>query len=357
MPQLVLFDYQSLDTEARIVVQQRTNEIKTLMRKTAQDIIEIGQKLIEVKGRLPHGSFGDWLESEFEWKERAAQNFMRVAERFKTANFADMNIAPSALYLLAAPSTPEPVRQEVIQRAQSGERITHKTAKTIINEHKEQPSNPDSEPPPTPPEPKPYAPQHSTAATFEQSAPEPPREFNYKRDSRFSPKKDVYTPQGMDACQTPDYAVEPLLPYLEQFETIWEPAQGEGLILDYLTEQDFRVIGSDLITDQNFFEYEPDKQWDAIITNPPYSIKFQWLKRCYDLGKPFALLLPVETLGTKTAQALFKEHGMELILLDRRVAFKMPNKGWDSSPQFPTAWFTSEFNIGEKITYATLSSA
>lgn len=131
-----LFNYAALDTETRIVVQQRTSEIKTLMRRSAQDIIDIGQKLIEVKGRLGHGHFGGWLESEFSWTPMTAQRFMQVAERFKNNNLLDFNIAPSALYALAAPSTPEPARIEAVSRAQSGEIITHSAAKTIINGHK-----------------------------------------------------------------------------------------------------------------------------------------------------------------------------------------------------------------------------
>jgi len=38
--------------------------------------------------------------------------------------------------------------------------------------------------------------------------------FNYKRDSRKMIDQDIYEPKGMDACQTPPYAVDPLLPYL-----------------------------------------------------------------------------------------------------------------------------------------------
>ena len=56
--ELTLFDYASLEPETRIVVQQRTSEIRGLMRRAAQDIIDIGLKLIEVKERLPHGAFG-----------------------------------------------------------------------------------------------------------------------------------------------------------------------------------------------------------------------------------------------------------------------------------------------------------
>lgn len=130
-----LFDYTRLDTETRIVVQQRTEEIKVLVRRSAQDIIDIGNKLIDVKARLGHGNFGPWLESEFGWTWKTATRFMDVAAKFdKLSNLE--NFGASALYLLAAPSTPEPARVEAIERAQSGEAITHATAKQIVAEHK-----------------------------------------------------------------------------------------------------------------------------------------------------------------------------------------------------------------------------
>lgn len=79
----VLFDYASLDVETRIVVQQKTGEIKERMKRTAQDIVEIGQRLIEVKERLGHGQFGKWLKAEFGWGTTTAWKFMRVGEQFK----------------------------------------------------------------------------------------------------------------------------------------------------------------------------------------------------------------------------------------------------------------------------------
>ena len=51
----VVFDYSVLDSEARSEVQDRTSEIKSLMRRATQDIIEIGLKLIQVKHCLGHG--------------------------------------------------------------------------------------------------------------------------------------------------------------------------------------------------------------------------------------------------------------------------------------------------------------
>ncbi len=131
--------YAGLDVETRIVVQQRTSEIKTLMRRTAQDIVDIGQKLIEVKSRLEHGLFYAWLRAEFEWSESAAVKFMQVAERFKSVNFTDLQVAPSALYLLAAPSTPASAYEEALKRAEQGEHITHRVAQEMVAAHKSVP--------------------------------------------------------------------------------------------------------------------------------------------------------------------------------------------------------------------------
>ncbi len=117
-----------------------------LMKRTAQGIIEIGQRLIGVKNQLGHGRFGDWLDAEFDWTERTAQQFINVARRFKSENFSDLQLAPSALYLLAAPSTPEAAREEALERASTGESITYTTAKQIKQKWTPPPSKPKPEP-------------------------------------------------------------------------------------------------------------------------------------------------------------------------------------------------------------------
>jgi len=156
----------------------------------------------------------------------------------------------------------------------------------------------------------------------------------------------------MDRCQTPGYALDPLLPFVDRRLLIWEPACGEGYLTAALRESGRKVIGSDILYGQDFF-LETPSHWDAMITNPPYSLKYAWLLRCYALGKPFALLLPVETLGAKAAQDRFRAHGVEVVFLSKRINFKMPNIGWKSSAaQFPVCWITWGFNIGQQLTFA-----
>ncbi|WP_138505850.1 DUF3102 domain-containing protein [Nostoc sp. PA-18-2419] len=131
------FDYDILDSEQRIVIQQRTGEIKERLRRSAQDIWEIGHKLAEVRSQLKHGQFETWLKAEFGWSRRTAYNFINVYETLaERANLAQIDIATSALYLLAAPSTPQNVREELLQRAHQGETITYKSTRQVIESEK-----------------------------------------------------------------------------------------------------------------------------------------------------------------------------------------------------------------------------
>lgn len=133
------FDYEILESQERIVVQQRTGEIRERLQRSAQDIWEIGQKLADVRSRLKHGQFDTWLKAEFGWSRRTAYNFINVYEAFpERANFAQINIATSALYLLAAPSTSQELRDEVLQRAKEGEPVTYKEIRQVIKEEKSQ---------------------------------------------------------------------------------------------------------------------------------------------------------------------------------------------------------------------------
>jgi len=136
--QRALFDYAALDQETQVVVRLRASEIKGLAKRMASDVVDIGGKLAEVKDRIGgNGKFNDWLSAELGWSERTAYNFIAVWQRFGAANFALENVATSALYLLAAPSTPAEAVEVAKQIADSGEEVTHGMAKEIVRQAKE----------------------------------------------------------------------------------------------------------------------------------------------------------------------------------------------------------------------------
>ncbi len=144
------FDYAALDTETRNVVQQRSSEIKERLQYSAQAAWEIGQRLFEVRDRLGYGRFYSWLKVEFEWSPRTAYNYISIFESFRScATFSQMEIATSALYLLASPSTPEEARKEALERAKLGETISPSKAKAITSKHKQKSAQPEAAKPVT----------------------------------------------------------------------------------------------------------------------------------------------------------------------------------------------------------------
>lgn len=158
-----------------------------------------------------------------------------------------------------------------------------------------------------------------------------------------------------DDFQTPPEALIPLLPFLKKTWLIWECAQGKGYLTKALRAYGYQVIGSDILTGQNFLTWTPE-QFDCIITNPPYSAKHKFLIRCYALGKPFALLLPLTTLETRTRQKLFARHGLEIILFDKRIDFHQPSRAISKS-WFAVAWFTCGLKVGKQLNFASVIEA
>jgi hypothetical protein len=139
------FDYSALPTEIRDEAKIAADEIRGLMRRS---IVDVGAALARIKDRLPHGQFGKWLSAEFGLTERTAQNYMAaaaLASEYETVS----DLRPKTLYLLASPSTPEPIRREVIARFDAGEPIPDRTIKEMIGKAKvrqrqEQPRQPAS---------------------------------------------------------------------------------------------------------------------------------------------------------------------------------------------------------------------
>jgi hypothetical protein len=159
-----------------------------------------------------------------------------------------------------------------------------------------------------------------------------------------------------DQCQTPAYGLTPLLPYLPpHFKHIWEPMAGDGLLVRALQAQGYTVTYGDILAGQNFFQMPWPDGADLLITNPAFSTKYLTTQRCCELDRPFALLMPLDFLGAKEGQELIETYQLEIICLNRRIDFKMPNAGWEgSNAQFVTFWYTRGLGIGRQLTFVNL---
>lgn len=115
-----------------------TKRIHGRMKRTVEDIFENGRDLIKAKRLLGHGNFGIWLKEEFDLTEMTAKRFMNVAKRFDEEDKINkmLNLQPSVVYELAAPSTSDSVIKIVTEMAKNDEKLTVSTVKILKNEEK-----------------------------------------------------------------------------------------------------------------------------------------------------------------------------------------------------------------------------
>jgi Protein of unknown function (DUF3102) len=78
------YDYAALAADAAALAKRTADKIRQQMRRTSQEIIEIGGDLRRVKHALGHGQFGAWLRAEFDWTIRTAGRYMRAADVFSS---------------------------------------------------------------------------------------------------------------------------------------------------------------------------------------------------------------------------------------------------------------------------------
>lgn len=155
-----------------------------------------------------------------------------------------------------------------------------------------------------------------------------------------------------DEYYTPFEAVEMIIPFIPQeVRTIWECTAIEGSrIVEVLRSHGYNVIPTHIKDGFDFFEYEP-AQYDMNITNPAYSIKDEFLRRAFDLKRPFMFLLPTTTLEGLKRGKMFRRNRIQLLVPDRRFNFnpEKPNGAW-----FHTSWFTHGLNLKDDLNFIEL---
>lgn len=120
---------------------------------------------------------------------------------------------------------------------------------------------------------------------------------------------------------TPFYVVDHIIEYLPKDKIIWCPFDIDkwSAFSIRLKEGGYKVISSHIDNGQDFFNYEPE-QWDIIVSNPPFSLKDKILERLYSFNKPFAILLPLNSLQGKQRYKYFKQ-GIQILSFDARICY------------------------------------
>jgi len=124
-----------------------------------------------------------------------------------------------------------------------------------------------------------------------------------------------------DDYMTPKYAWENIKEYIPTDRVIWESFYGDGASGKYLTELGFNVIHEKV----DFFENDLG---EIIISNPPFSIAKEVLKRLKDLDKPFILIMPSSKINTSYFRDFFDgDKKLQIIIPRKRIHFEKHIKG------------------------------
>ncbi len=138
-----------------------------------------------------------------------------------------------------------------------------------------------------------------------------------------------------DEYFTPIYAVYPIMKRLKPNSVVWCPFDKEdSAFVKVLSGNGFKVIYGHVETGEDFFEIRVP-ECDYIISNPPYSKKGEVLKRLYEIGIPFAMLINMQGIfDCKERFEMFRIHRVEMLWLYPRINF-LPESGERRSGSAP----------------------
>jgi hypothetical protein len=155
-------------------------------------------------------------------------------------------------------------------------------------------------------------------------------------DAYFSPPEAVLSLLAIEATQLPKH--------------IWEPAAGDGAIVEPLRAAGYRVTASDLLdyglegceSGVDYLEAAPRPGIEGVVTNPPYRLAMAFAKKAIAEAPYLALLLRTNFLESTARLPFFRRHPPARIWISSRRLPMMHRHGWQG-PRAPSntcfAWF------------------
>ncbi len=171
-------------------------------------------------------------------------------------------------------------------------------------------------------------------------------------------KMDKIAGSKNDEFYTPEYAIDPILKYVPNNKTIWCPFDNENSnFVKMLEQRGNTVIATHIENGQDFFNYTPSVSYDAIISNPPYSLKNEVFKRLFELKKRFAMLVGV--VGIFESQRrfhLFKNNEFEIMYMNKRIAYfkNFDDQKPSLNPPFSSVYITHRV-LPQKVIFETIN--
>jgi hypothetical protein len=137
-------------------------------------------------------------------------------------------------------------------------------------------------------------------------------------------KMDVVAGSQNDEFYTPGYAVAPILRYISTAASVLCPFDtSESLFVRMLRSRGNKVTYTHLSAGFDFFQMPLNSMsFDFIVSNPPYSKKFEVFNKLFESNKSFAMLVGVVGLFESAKRFdMFKQNQFEIMYFNKRVSY------------------------------------
>lgn len=156
-----------------------------------------------------------------------------------------------------------------------------------------------------------------------------------------------------DFYETPYSITQQFLDREKLSGSILEPASGSGAIAKILRKNNYEITEKDLSLGDDFLK-ENDK-FDTIITNPPFSLAFEFIQKAKEVSNYFAFLLPLSYLhGKKRFDYIYSDHNFPLSRIYVFTRYPMLGEILREDGKYNTgmmvyAWFVwDKFSVGRE---------
>ena len=160
------------------------------------------------------------------------------------------------------------------------------------------------------------------------------------KNSRFQYKHNAVEFKD-DDYETSKEILNDLLPYITDYNIIYDPFYCSGKVI-----KEWEALNKTCINEQKDAFDREHPEFDIMISNIPFSCKEKCVELGVQLNKPFILLMPIDSLGSKWIRKYFDE--LQFIIPSGRYNFLkkgLKTKGcW-----FDTMWVCNGLNLDKKI--------
>lgn len=154
-----------------------------------------------------------------------------------------------------------------------------------------------------------------------------------------------------DEFYTPTQSWEKVSKYLpDEPVVVYEPFFGKGHTYNFLKNEGYLVLGQDGIDFYSDDATNMLKQCDCVITNPPFSIKYDVIQRLVQYDVPFMIIFPMGCITTNKFCQAFNNDTSNVSVIIPKGRLKFIKNEKIVSPNFDSCYVSYKM-VKEKLVF------